>query len=61
MPFGGGDDQGMGRRAESRLGAVDLDAGRAAADQAEVADPLIVGDAVEDERGPRIEAVGRRR
>src|SRR5215813_1678340 len=48
----------MRRRAEAAVVAVDLRAGGAAKDQAEIADPLLGADAVEDPGGARIEAAG---
>ena len=47
----------MRRGPEPGLGAVDFNTSGTVADEAEVADSLIGANAVEDERGPRINAV----
>ena len=57
VPFRAGQQQRVRRRAQERLDPVQLQAGGTAADEAEVADPLVRPDALEDERGARIEAV----
>src|SRR5262245_61647101 len=48
----------MRRRAEPAVGAIDLEAGGAVADEAEITDALVGADALEDEGRARIEAVG---
>tara|TARA_B100001105_G_scaffold171490_1_gene138031 strand:- start:3 stop:239 length:237 start_codon:yes stop_codon:yes gene_type:complete len=48
----------MWRRPEPGFSAVDLKTGSSAADEAKIADNLILTDAFEDERGQRIEAIG---
>jgi hypothetical protein len=57
VPFGARQQERIRRGAQGELHPVQLHAGSTAADEAEVADPLIRPDALEDERGPRIEAV----
>ena len=51
------DDQCMWRRAQSGVRTIDFPSRRAAANQAEVADPFISANAFKDERCTRIEAV----
>ena len=58
VPFGARDQERVRRRAEGELVAVELVAGSAAADQAEVADALRPLDSREDPRGSRVETVG---
>src|SRR3978361_1928978 len=53
----GCDDQRMWRRAQSCVRTIDLPPRRAAANQAEVANPFIGANAFENERGTGVEAV----
>src|ERR1700712_111035 len=53
----GCDDQRMWRRAQSCVRTIDLPPRRAAANQAEVANPFIGPNAFENERGTGVEAV----
>src|SRR5581483_12223937 len=56
---GGGEQERVRRGAQGGLGAVDLEAGRAAHHQPEAADLLVRTDAGEDPGGARIEAGGQ--